>query len=51
MKILNANGKRVCDIEDDGTIVIVDRGCTTRIKVFPDGRHEVENIPAPNKVA
>lgn len=41
----NSDGKRVCDVNCDGTIIeIVRHGCKTRITANPDGTLCLENI-------
>ena len=41
----NSDGKRVCDVNCDRTIIeIVRHGCKTRITVNPDGTLCLENI-------
>lgn len=43
----NGADKRVCDIsEDRKEIVIVTKGCITRITANPDGTLKIENIAA-----
>ena len=44
-EIRNLEGKRVCDISLDRTVIeIVQKGCLTRITANPDGTLNVENI-------
>lgn len=44
-KIINNNGKRVCDISEDRKVVeIVRDGCLTRITANPDGTLKIENF-------
>ena len=43
---LNSAGKRVCDISDDGKmVVIVLKGNETRITANPDGTLSIKNLP------
>ena len=45
LEVRNLNGKRVCDISQDGkSIEIVQKDCLTRITANPDGTLNVENI-------
>ena len=47
-EIRNLNGKRICDISVDMTVVeIISRGCITRITANKDGTLTVENVPTP----
>lgn len=44
----NLDGRRVCDISVDMTVVeIINRGCITRITANKDGTLTVENVPTP----
>lgn len=44
-KIRNLEGKRVCDISLDRTVIeIVRKDCLTRITANPDGTLNVDNI-------
>lgn len=43
--IRNLEGKRVCDIGHDRTVIeIVQKNCLTRITANPDGTLNVENV-------
>ena len=43
-EVRNANGKLVAEIEEKtGTVVIVQRGCITRLRLNPDGSIEIIN--------
>ena len=45
IEIRNLNGKRVCDISQDQTVVeIVIKDCLTRITANPDGSLKIEQI-------
>ena len=47
----NLNGKRVCDISNDGKMIeIYQKGCLTRITVKPNGTLDIKNIPVPQTV-
>lgn len=46
-EVRNSNGKRVCDISSDRKVVIiVQKGCMTRITANPDGTLCIENLPS-----
>jgi hypothetical protein len=43
-EVRNANGKLVAAIDEPtGTVVIVRRGCVTRLRLKPDGTVEIIN--------
>lgn len=44
-EIRNLNGKRVCDISNDGKVIlIVVKGCITRITANADGTLKYEHL-------
>lgn len=44
MEVVNAEGKRVCDITDDSKMIIIKKhGCATYITANPDGTLKVAN--------
>ena len=46
LEVRNCNGKRVCDISEDGRVVVIlSKGCMTRITANPDGTLRIENLP------